>query len=37
LKFIPFAEKIVVADASLGLLALFATSSLGVYGIILSG
>jgi NADH-quinone oxidoreductase subunit H len=34
---IPFAENIVYADLNLGLLFLFAISSLGVYGIILAG
>lgn len=34
---IPFAENVVISDINLGLLVLFAISSLGVYGIILSG
>lgn len=34
---IPFSEKIVLADLNVGILYLFATSSLSVYGIILAG
>lgn len=33
----PFAKNIVISDASLGILIIFAISSLGVYGIIMSG
>jgi len=33
----PFASQVVIADVSLGVLVLLAISSLGVYGIILSG
>jgi len=33
----PIASEIVIADISIGILALLAISSLGVYGIILSG
>ena len=34
---IPFGEGMVIADLNLGILYLFAVSSLGVYGIIISG
>jgi NADH-quinone oxidoreductase subunit H len=34
---IPFDFNIVIADVNLGILFLFAFSSLGVYGIIMSG
>ena len=34
---IPFSEKIVLADLNVGILYLFATSSLSVYGILLAG
>ena len=34
---IPFGEGLVIADLNLGILYLFAVSSLGVYGIIISG
>jgi NADH-quinone oxidoreductase subunit H len=34
---IPFAYGIVIVDVNLGLLLLFAFSSLGVYGIVMSG
>jgi len=34
---IPFSEKMVLADINVGILYLFAISSLGVYGIIMSG
>lgn len=33
----PFADRIVIADVPLGILVIFAISSLGVYGIIMSG
>ena len=34
---IPFSEKIVLADLNVGILYLFATSSLSVYGIVMAG
>lgn len=34
---LPFAEGVVIADLNVGLLYIFAVSSLGVYGIIMSG
>ncbi len=34
---IPFSEKLVIADINVGILYLFAVSSLGVYGIIMGG
>jgi len=34
---IPFADKIVLADLNVGILYLFATSSLNVYGIVMAG
>lgn len=33
----PFAQNIVIPDVSLGVLVIFAISSLGVYGIIMPG
>jgi len=33
----PFAERIVMSDISLGVLVLLAISSLSVYGVIMSG
>ena len=34
---IPFSEKMVLADINVGILYIFAVSSLGVYGIIMAG
>ena len=34
---IPFSESLVLADINVGILYLFAVSSLGVYGIIMGG
>ena len=34
---IPFSENLVLADINVGILYLFAISSLGVYGIIMGG
>jgi len=34
---IPFSEGIVISDINLGVILLFAISSLGVYGVIMSG
>ena len=34
---IPFSEKLILADINVGILYLFAVSSLGVYGIIMGG
>mgnify|MGYP000438947872 CR=1 FL=1 len=36
-RVIPFADKIVLADLNVGILYLFATSSLNVYGIVMAG
>jgi NADH-quinone oxidoreductase subunit H len=33
----PFSHNIVISDAPLGILVLFCISSLGVYGVIMSG
>ena len=34
---IPFSENFVIADINVGILYLFAISSLGVYGVIMAG
>ena len=34
---IPFSEKIIISDINVGILYIFAISSLGVYGIIMDG
>jgi NADH-quinone oxidoreductase subunit H len=33
----PFSQNIVIADVQLGILVMFCISSLGVYGVIMSG